>query len=107
MVVKKSSEDFGVDDNDVEIIRRGSRERAIGVAVVTVALSSGVAWFLVDAGYGVVSSLLIVWMFGNLLFLGLAYLARVLTRSRARRGGVRRARSERRRDEEECNPDLA
>ncbi|QIE54272.1 hypothetical protein G5B40_01715 [Pikeienuella piscinae] len=107
MVAEKLSESVNADDSEVEAIRRGSRERALGVAVITIALSSVVAWILVDAGYGVVSSLLIVWMFGNLLFLGLASLARALTRSRARRDDAPQLRGSLSTREDKRNPDIA
>lgn len=84
MGIRISGQDAcAVAGDDVETIRSGSRERALGVAMLTIALSAAVAWFLVEAGYGVVSSLLIVWLFGNLLFLGLVSLARLLAHRRS------------------------
>lgn len=85
MSVKRSNESLGSKVDGDEGDGGVSGERMIGSVFITVVMSSAVAWLLLSGGYGVVWTLLSVWMFANLLFLGLVSFAAMLTRPHSRR----------------------
>lgn len=72
-------------DNDLDFAagdRRGSPERMIGAIVLSLAISAVLGWILTIHGFGWLLTGMIVWLTGNIAFIGALAASAIILRAR-------------------------